>query len=167
MTNWYSIFYWLTVADSIKTNLGIIAIITLIITLISLIGLFLSTNALAQNQVDREQENVEAKEWRVWVKAWRTSFISALIICFITGFLWMFAPTKKDALIIIAGGAVGNFITQDTSARALPSDVMNLLRVKIKEEINEVSLKEALTNEKDTLKDKSKEELLQILKNKK
>jgi len=160
MTNWYAIFYWLTVADGIKEVFNVLAIIGAVALVISIIGLFVSASSASNGYSDKN-------EWTLWTKTWKRVFTVVSIFTFISTLITVFIPTKKDALIIIAGGAVGNFVTQDSSARKIPSEVMMLLRTKIKDEINETTIKEALSGEADTLKNKSKEELLLILKNKK
>ena len=69
-------------------------------------------------------------------------------------------PTKKDALIIIAGGTMGNFMQSDTSVQKLPKELIWLVRTKIQEEIKNTDLQSVLPVQ-DTLVDKTKEELIQ------
>jgi hypothetical protein len=76
---------------------------------------------------------------------------------------YIFIPTKKDALIIVAGGAVGEFITSDSSSKQIPYELTSLLREKIKSEISEIRLTGDLSV--DTLKEKTKEELIEMIKN--
>lgn len=169
MTNWYSVFYWLTVADGVKEFFDGSSDTFTFFTISSFIGYMICTgvvSSIASNYKTPEEKSdyIAAK---IWLKGFKTAFITFIILCIITWAGYIFTPSKKDALIIIAGGAVGNFVTQDSSARAIPSEVMMLLRTKIKEDINETSLKEAIGINTDTLKDKSKEELIKLLKEKK
>jgi hypothetical protein len=162
--NFYSLFYWLTVADGVKGSFNTLLIITAILTVISMIGYFISGNAEAE-ALSNSNDN-DAKSWHIWTKAYRTVFISNIILCFISALITVFVPSKKDALIIIAGGAVGNFVTRDSSAKQMPHAVMELLNEKIKAEIKDTKLDLIPASMKDTLKNKSKEELIKILEDK-
>jgi len=167
MTNWYSIFYWLTVSDGIKSALNPLIIIFSFVSAISLVGYFISSGYLASELNSGYKNERDAASWGVWVRTWKNTFFTGIFILLLSTFAYVLIPSKKDALIIIAGGTVGNFVTQDSSARKIPAEVMNLLRVKIKEEINETTIREAIEGQTDTLKNKSKAELLEILKSKK
>lgn len=161
MTNWYQIFYWLTVADGVKSTLDVFSNWFLFFSIISgIVMIFLIFLSF-----DPSIQKVESDEKAVlyWKRIFVRVFSWCFTITFISWTLWAMVPTKKDALIIIAGGAVGNFVTQDSSARKIPAEVMQLLRTKIQEEINNTSVKD-IVNE-DRLEQKSKEELIQIIKN--
>lgn len=160
--NFYNLFYWISVADGVKKFFDTasdvfttLAIITFVVYVIASVGVSACTTHSEEN--DKIDENVRSwKKLRLYIAQCMYPFIALAIL------LWagyVFTPSKKDALIIVAGGAVGNFITRDTAARALPSEVMNLLRSKIRQEINEASLVGTV----DTLKSKTKEELEQII----
>jgi hypothetical protein len=118
------------------------------------LGVYLSLN-----------ENSE-KQTRDYIKYWLDTFkkflIYSLSICIVTWALYVFCPSKKDALIIVAGGAVGNFITSDSSARQIPSELTLLVREEIRSEISRI--KDHLVP--DTLQSKTKEELIEMYKNK-
>jgi len=164
-TNWFSLFYWISVADGIKTVFLAMAIIFTIILAISTIGYFVSSGSLAEELACYgDENNKDVKSWNVWVKAWRTVFLTCFIVSLISTIITVFIPSKKDALIIIAGGVVGNFITQDTTSRKIPHEIMDLLSEKIKAEIKDTKLSLIPEEMKDTLKNKSKEQLIQMLK---
>jgi hypothetical protein len=86
-------------------------------------------------------------------------------------FLYLFTPSKGDTLLIIAGGAVGNFVTSDSSSKAIPSDITNFIHMKLKAEMINVDddIKRQLDvqspKEKfmDKVKDLSKEQLIEYL----
>ena len=77
----------------------------------------------------------------------------------------------------MAGGAVGNFITTDTSSRAIPADITKFLHLSLNKEIEDLSkeVKSDIKKElgiqtpKDKLLDKveklTKDELIEFLKN--
>jgi hypothetical protein len=166
MTNWYKIFWWLTMADSAKHTFDIFSNWFLAFSIISAI-VYGVTFIISVDSVSTSDDKTSARTWRKYTSR---TFWFCFTMMTVLWILWAITPSKKDALIIIAGGAVGNFVTRDSSARQIPSEVMLLLRTKIKEEIKETSLKETVTGEKaaaeDSLKSKSKEELIQMLKDK-
>lgn len=161
--NWYSIFYWISVADGVKSFFDVFsnvfswgAIICLAVTVLIIV----MKNDKNQNS-ESENESI-----LYWLTFWRRSTLWLSLLAFITWGGYVFTPSKKDALLIVAGGAVGQFITSDTSARQLPAEAMNLLRAKIRSEIVEINTSSA-AEVVDTLEQKTKEELIEILKNKK
>lgn len=155
--NWYEIFYWVTVADGAKdffdtfSNVFTWGFIISTVIMIILIGLHLDTTQGKTEETERSD--------RFWIKFFRNISIWLAILSTITWAGYVFIPSKKDALTIIAGGAVGQFITTDSSAKQIPSEVMLLLRSKIKSEINSLNG----TIVADTLAQKSKEELIQMI----
>ena len=163
--SWYWVFYWITVADSLSTILQTIAIITLIGTIITTIGLFFSANYVAEHAKSGgpEDQTYSYNEWVIWHRAWRRTFTFTFITCIITSIAWAMIPSKKDALVIVAGGAVGQFITSDSNTRQIPAEVAVLLRDKIRSEIKEIN-SASIT---DTLASKSKEELIKMIQEKK
>lgn len=162
--DFYKLFYWLTRADSIRQSFDTFSnwflFFTIIFTLAYILTFIFS----------KIQDNTISSEDREQAVHWRKHFgklaAGSFLIMTILWIAWAATPDKKDALIILAGGTVGNFLTKDSSAKHIPSEVMLLLRNKIKEEISETSLKEVGSNGIDSLKNKSKEELLEIIKNK-
>lgn len=159
--NWYSVFYWISVADNVSMFLQVIAVIFMIFFIFSAIGFFVSANAKAENSYNQEREDY--KQWSVWHTAWKRVFQWSLIISLTMGTLWVFIPSKKNCLLIVTGGTVGNFIASDSSAKAIPAEAMNLLREKIRQEVEEI--KNPLSSQ--NLQDMTKDELIKLLKEKK
>lgn len=141
--NWYSIFYWLTVADSIKKFFDAISniftfftIIFALIMIVSMIGKAIRVaNANNENEEDDKKDS-ETRGWEIARKLSARLFYPSLIICIVTWLCYTATPTKKDCLFIVAGGAVGNFMTSDTSARQLPGDVTKFLHMSLQSEIS-------------------------------
>jgi TRAP-type C4-dicarboxylate transport system permease large subunit len=156
--NWYSIFYWLTVADGVKKFFDVFSNIFTALAAISMILYIIIMIYRASGEVsEHERDSVN-----FWVRNFRRLSLWSVILCVITWAGYVFVPSKKDCLVIVAGGAVGNFITKDTSARQIPTEVMTLLRTKIKSEIESVSI----TDAKDTLEAMTKEQLIEQLRKK-
>lgn len=163
--NWYSLFYWISVADGVKGFFNATSNAFTFFTILLLIIYVISRGFLiaAQNSKDENDKNI-VPSIQVWVNGSKPLLITSLIICLVTWSLYVFIPSKKDCLIIIAGGAVGNFITRDSTTKAIPHDVMVLLSSKIKEEIANTNLKKEFLDKKDTLQDMTKEQLIKKLK---
>lgn len=148
--NWYEIFYLFGVADKVSTIFGILSWlcgIGLGITLFFLIG----------------SEKMKEDDWKLW----RKFFFTFMITTFISITFWTFIPDKKQMTLIIAGGAVGEFVVNDENAKKLPADVMAYLRAEVNKATAELDIKDLGLQELDTLKEKSKEELMQIIKDQK
>lgn len=152
--NWYFIFYLFSLADKISSVSGSLAVITTILLFITLfIGLFGSDGSW------------DSSDWKIWRKF---LFIFTPFAFFFAS-IYMLVPDRKDMLLIIAGGSVGEFVTSDENAKEIPSDVARFLRKEILEATAEMddpqAVKEALglEAEVDTLKEKSKEELIKII----
>lgn len=144
--------------SNIFTVFGIVGIVGLIISLIGYAG---RHSDVSDTNTDTDPD---LRAWRIIRKSsviWCSVFIP---LAMITWFMYIATPSKRDALMIIAGGAVGNFITSDSSARELPADITNFLRAKIVAETKALDMEEIFPElTVDTLKNKTKEELLEIL----
>lgn len=161
--NWYSIFYWITVADGVKDFFDVFSDLFswgAVIALGTTILIIVYSKDASQNFTESaEQSN------KYWITFFRRTAIWFSLLAFITWGGYVFTPTKKDALLIVAGGAVGQFITTDSSSKQIPAEAMTLLRTKIRSEIME--LNNPIESLSDTLKEKSKEELIELIKSKK
>lgn len=97
-------------------------------------------------------------------------FLGLWLWCFVSWILYIGTPTKKEAVIIVAGGYVGNFIQSDSNARQLPADITRFLRSQIQQAAKDNDLGSLLgPTKEETLKDSlsklSKEQLVdQLLK---
>lgn len=114
--NWYSIFYWLTVADNAKDFFWFFAIIFSLIAVISIICYFV----YSYNEATSDAR--QSRKWFFW------SFPFMML-------LWMgiiFTPSKRDALLIIAGGGTMEFLSNDSTAKEIPHDMLNFVQVELK-----------------------------------
>lgn len=153
--NWYKIFYWFTVADNVKFITGALTIVFGILFAIAICCVLLGE-----------------ERYRDWDNLSKKTVITITLIFIFNLFIWALLPSKKDALIIITGGAVGEFVTKDSSARQIPSDLTKYLHTFMQSEIKDLddnTKKElGLQTEKekyiDKLKDLTKEEIINHLK---
>lgn len=160
--NWYKIFYWVMVADGVKsffnTSSTIFTWFSVIFLLAFIVTCFTYGAGKSEGMTDGDE-----KQYKYWINALRRLTIWTTILCLFTWMGYVFCPSKKDAVVIIAGGAVGNFITSDSSAKQIPAELTLLVREKMRSEIED--LKTDVIG--DTLAAKSKEELIELLKQKK
>ncbi len=147
--NYYSLFYWLSVGDKLSTLFAWSCFFSTF--------LFLIFNA----HTIFTKDSLRGDSWFLSVK--KLSYFTWVWMP-LSWLLYIGTPTKKEALLIIGGGAIGNFITQDSSAQKLPSDVINFLRVQIQQATHE-TIKELSSTKK--VEDMTKEELLEYIKNQK
>jgi hypothetical protein len=146
--NYQALFYWLVVADNAKT---LFVVAMTIFTAVSVI----STIVYLANGVDGKDETMDAcKPWMKWGIPFAILFWS----------LYILTPSKKDALLIVAGGQTLNFLTTDTSAKRIPAELSNFLVSQIRVYAADANVELAGINVKAKLKEEAKklsgEELL-------
>ncbi len=178
MTNYYNIFYWLTVSDSVKNFFDIASNIFTTGAVMLLIGLFICSIAKAcqasESKVkDESEEKIDpaVRAWEMARKYFSRLFYTFLPLSIIFWMGYILTPTKKDCLMIVAGGAIGNFIQSDSSSKALPSDVTKFLHLSLKKEISslgddakrEFDMQTPKEKLMDKVKEMSKEQLIEYL----
>ena len=152
--------------DSASNCFSTFAIIFFLAFIITSVG---SASMIADNKTRTDEEdkiNPQVRSWKLARRYFVAPMYVSLVLAVITWVGYVAVPSQKDALIIITGGAVGNFITSDSSAKQIPAEAMTLLRVKLKEEINKVNLESVVKSNVDSLEGKSKDELIQMIKDK-
>ena len=161
--NWYTIFYWVTVADNAITFFGWLAGLSTSFTIIYwLIRAFTSDDDFWSSK-----ENEIARK-RLFKLAY--TFILTMIIGW-AGIV--FTPSKKDCLLIIAGGSAATFLSTDSSAKQLPADVAKFLHMSLKKETEDLGSEARQELGIETTKEKflreasklTKEELIERFKN--
>ncbi len=173
--NFYSVFYWLTVADGVKQVFDVFSNVFTWFTVISLVAFAIIVGCTIEHSGNKEGEDY--KSYVVWRKFMGRIYWTSQVICIITWLGYVLTPTKKDCMLIVAGGAVGNFITTDTSSRAIPADITKFLHLSLNKEIDDLQ-KEVKTDirkelgvqtEKDKFIEKAskltKDQLIEYLKN--
>lgn len=158
--NWYIVFYLFSLADKIEATMQIISIIG---TGAIIVFGFIWMGCVANVDSYTPYTNT--------IKISKRIFTIILPSTIISWFLWAVVPDRQDMLLIIAGGAVGEFVTNDENAKQLPADITKFLRKEILdatlEDGNEV-LKDAIgiKSERDKLLEMTKEELVDLLEDK-
>lgn len=112
------LFYWLTVADNAKDFFLVFIIIFTGISLISTVWFIIDTDMTTGPGSAAER----AKKWMWWSYPFMILFWS----------LHIFTPSKKDALLIVAGGQTMNFLTTDSTAKQIPHELSNFVVTELK-----------------------------------
>ncbi len=148
--NWYSIFYWLTVADNAKSFFWVFAIIFTIICCFSTAGFFDSDS--------------ESKSEKTSIKFMFWSYPFAVL--FWAGII--FTPSKKDSLLIVAGGGTLQYLTSDSSAKQIPHEMTSFILTQLQSMSQDVKIQVDTKNQKEKIlkqaKDMTAEELLDKIK---
>lgn len=151
-----NLFYWLVVADNAKTFFGFFASFFCIVFIVTQI---VRVFALLENGYDVSLKTLKA------INTW-TWYSTPFMILFLA--LWIFTPTKKDSLLIVAGGGALNYLSQDSTAKQIPKQMTNFivteLQTMAKENQVELGLQSIKQKTIDEAKEMTTEELLHKLK---
>ena len=120
--NWYLLMYLLSVLNGLN-------FLFVSAAMVSTVGIFVYTMYRFELNEDSRKEAAKIPLANKWIKRFVTCFIVFSILA-------VFVPTKKDVLMIIAGGAVGEFVTNNEDANEIPSELMKLLRHEINNNID-------------------------------
>lgn len=148
--NYTKLFYWITVADNAKVMFKTFLIIFTLIVIISTIVWFFA------NMCD--EDDTRARKWIFWS--------TPIMIIFWS--LFIFTPSKKDALFIVAGGGAINYFTTDSTAKQIPAEFSNFVLTQIKsmsQDVNiDIDVKTAKEKVIESAKQMTAEELLEKIK---
>jgi hypothetical protein len=114
--NYTKLFYWLAVADNAKNFFTAFIVIFTTISVISTI-VYINTSVESPNEIQRM-----SRKWMWWSYPFMILFWG----------LYIFTPSKKDALLIVAGGQTLNFLTTDSSSKKIPHELSSFLLTEIK-----------------------------------
>jgi heme/copper-type cytochrome/quinol oxidase subunit 4 len=149
------LFYWLTVADNAKTFFAIFAIFFCAVFVITTLVRF---TAFLEDGGPSEGYLKKINKWTWYSTPFMVMFLS----------LWIFTPSKKDALLIIAGGQTVNFLTSDESAKQIPKELSSFVLTELKQMASEAKVELGIQNQKDKIleaaKDMSAQELINYMK---
>ena len=156
--NWYTLFYLFSILDKLSSAFMIGAVLSTITFVVLTIIWFVNKDRLT---------NHNKEEGEHWLKVIRWPLRTSILLGILFWLFVIFVPTRKDMLIIIAGGAVGEFVTSDSSAQKLPADITRFLRGEIlkatAELSNEAKQSIGIETEADRIKKLSKEELEKLV----
>jgi hypothetical protein len=137
--NYTELFYWLTVADNAKTMFTVGIVIFTAVAVISTI-----LNFICRGDGDDRNADV-ARKW-MW---WSYPFV------FLFWSLFIFTPSKKDALLIVAGGQTMNFLTTDSTAKQIPHELSNFVVTELKNMASEAKVDLNIKDQKQKILDEA------------
>ncbi len=145
--NYTSLFYWLVVADNARGFFKVFMIMFTVIAFFATICYIFNSYSEGTGQTkDDEQNQRMARKWMWYSYPFMIFFWS----------LFIFTPSKRDALLIVAGGQTLNFLASDKSAKQIPAELSNFVLTEIKNQAKEAAVDLNISDQKDKLLEKAK-----------
>lgn len=138
--NYTELFYWLTVADNARELFKVGMIIFTAVAVIST-----ATHLICRGDEDNDGAE-QARKWMWWSYPFMFLFWS----------LFIFTPSKKDALLIVAGGQTMNFLTTDKSAKQIPHELSSFIVTELKNMASEAKVDLNIKDQKEKILDEAK-----------
>jgi hypothetical protein len=161
--NWYSIFYWVTRADSVRTFfdvasdiftwMAIFAFIAMIGAAMHLMSQISDGNCKTEEEEKTHPEVRSAKMLKRYISS---IFYVTLVLSLITWAGYMFTPTKKETLLIIAGGGTMQFLTTDSAAKQIPHELSTFVVTELKSMAKEAQVDLGIASQKDKILEEAK-----------
>lgn len=143
--NYTKLFYWLTVADNAKIFFMVFAVIFTAICGIATIWFIVGRDGYDLSCKPGTSAE-RAKKWMWWGYPFLILFWGA----------WILTPTKKDALLIVAGGQTMNFLTTDSTAKQIPHELSNFVVSELKNMAKEAQVDLGIQNQKEKILEQAK-----------
>jgi len=138
--NYTELFYWLTVADNARDMFKVgLFIFTAVVVISTVVNFICRGNG-------EDDSAVQARKW-MW---WSYPFV------FLFWSLFIFTPSKKDALLIVAGGQTMNFLTTDSTAKQIPHELSNFVVTELKNMASEAKVDLNIKDQKQKILDEAK-----------
>ena len=137
------LFYWLTVADNAKLFFAISAIFFGAI--------------FAITQIVRFVTSVDGTDGEFITKCNKWTWYSTPIFLLFLS-MWIFTPSKRDSLLIIAGGETMNFVASDESAKQIPKELTSFVVTELKNMALDAKVNLNINSTKQEIADKIKKE---------
>jgi hypothetical protein len=164
LKSWYNVFYWITRGDSVKGFFDTSSTIFTWLCVLSFIGLIIMSIGAAwqvseNRSKDNSQDNVDPdiRSWKIGRKYFTYIFYSTLGLCLITWAGYVFTPTKKEALLILAAGGTMNYLTTDSTARQIPHEMTTFVVTELKSMAKDAKVDLGLSEQKDKILDEAKQ----------
>lgn len=138
--NYTKLFYWLVVADNAKAFFVVFIIIFTIISLIATIAFFATS---AQSEAEDQKMS---RKWMWWSYPFMVLFWA----------LYVFTPDKKDSLLIVAGGQTLNYLTNDSTAKQVPHEVLNFVVTELKSMASDAKVDIGINDQKNKILEEAK-----------
>jgi len=157
--NYTKLFYWLTVADNARTFFLTMIVLFTAVAFIATIAYFVNSNTNGNGQT--KEDEIYQKMSRKWIW-WSYPFMILFWM------LYIGTPSKKDALLIVAGGQTLNFLVTDSSAKQIPNELSSFVLLELRNMAKDVKVDLDVKSQKEKILDEAKklssEELLNRIK---
>lgn len=151
--DWYSMFYWITRADDVKGFFDTASNWFMFFTIILIIGTIVTICI----DIATSPDNSDEKAATVSIRKIITRFFYAfLLLTLITWAGYVFIPSKKDCLLILAGGGTMKFLTTDSSARQIPKELTTFVVAELKSAAKDAQVSLGIQSAKDKILDEAK-----------
>jgi hypothetical protein len=161
--NWYSIFYWVSRADSVKTFFDVASDIFTWMVVLSFVAMILAafhlmTEISKGNFKTEEEEKTDSdiRSAKMMKRYFSSIFYVTLFLSLITWAGYMFIPTKKETLLIIAGGGTMQFLTTDSAAKQIPHELSTFVVTELKSMAKEAQVDLGIASQKDKILEEAK-----------
>lgn len=142
------VFYWLVVADNARAFFVTFIIIFMLIAVVSTIFYFINSHSDGyggQSDNDEIRQKM-ARKWMWW----------SIPFCMLFWALYIGTPSKKDALLIVAGGQTLNFLANDESAKQIPQEMSSFVLSELRQMAAETKVDLGILNQKDRILEEAK-----------
>jgi magnesium-transporting ATPase (P-type) len=161
----------MTVADGVKSVFdvasNILTFFLIISTLFYVIMIGISADKDNMTHDDDGKKIIEPSILH-WKRFSSLFFWLSLTFTLITWIGYVATPTKKDCLLIVAGGSTMEFMTTDSVAKQIPHEVMNFLSTELRNMAAEAKVDLGIQNQKEkvleSVKTMTAEELINTMK---
>ena len=149
MSNYQYLFYWMTVADNARAFFIVCVFIFTLIAVIATICNFIFA-ADGWDSSNTKDDNLKgqaiARSWIRYSVPFAVLFWSLLI----------FTPSKRDALLIVAGGGVLNYLSSDSTAKTIPKELLTFAKTEIENLGESAKVDLDIKSQKDKILDQAK-----------
>ena len=149
--NYTGLFYWLIVADNARIFFGWAVALFMLVILICIIAKVIISTSISyygdSGVIERKDDHTVTNKYLFRSIPWAMLFWLLLI----------FTPTKRDALLIVAGGQTLNYLTTDSTAQKIPHEMTDFIVTELKSMAEEAKV-EIMENkiEKDAISTKQR-----------
>lgn len=161
--NWYKIFYWITRADSVKgffdtfSNIfSWLAVLTFLALIVCSVGAGVQVSSDGSKTDDEDKVTPDIRMWQKLRKYFSFIFYPCLGIALLTWFGYMATPTKKEALLILAGGGTMQFLATDSASKQIPHEMSTFVLTELKSMAKDAEVDLGLSTAKDKILDEAK-----------
>lgn len=161
--NWYNIFYWITRSDSVKdffdSTSNIFSWFAVLSFIILVIISSFAHSIISENNIKTQEDEDNDPDVRGYKRLRRYFayiFYVSLGLSLITWSCYVFTPTKKEALLIMAAGGTMNYLTTDSTAKEIPHEMSTFVITELKTMAQEAKVDLGINSLKDRILDSAK-----------